>query len=558
MRALKRCYVNWLARWGISLMGKWRWYSLYQATKKPQESQARLLFNIISANESSHFGKDYDFNAIATVADFQRQVPIQTYESLRKYVKVLRETQQPVLTQEKPILYAQTSGTTGEPKFIPLTETALSDYKKQQQLVTYQFYQACPQAFSGDVLAIVSPAIEGYFETGIPYGSASGSIHDSMPRFVRARYVVPHSVFGIDDYNLKYQIIVLLALANDNISYIACANPSTLVRLLEMAKADLSVFIQCIESGAISFTDNIDDPARAEILSKFTADPVRAAQLKQLVNADKIGLVDLWPNLKLITTWTSGSCGMALSAITQHLPETVRIMDIGYLASEMRATVTIDIDTQSGLPLLQDHFYEFAETKAWDRGDQKAVLLHELEMGKDYYLIVTTKAGLYRYFMNDIVAVTGKYQKTPLLKFLQKGRGVTNITGEKLYEAQLLGAVSEVLQRNKIQSVFVMGLADLNTSQYQVFIETKDRPLFSLHDIAGLLDLALCQRNLEYRTKRESGRLKHLEVYWLRTGSFEAYKSLCLQLGQREGQFKTVALQYKDQFPFSFDQYIQY
>ena len=249
---------------------------------------------------------------------------------------------------------------------------------------------------------------------------------------------------------------------------------------------------------------------------------------------------------------------MALSAITQHLPESVRIMDIGYLASEMRATVTIDINTQSGLPLLQDHFFEFAETNTWDGGNKKTVLLADLEVGKDYYLIVTTKAGLYRYFMNDIVTVTEKYQKTPLLKFLQKGKGVTSITGEKLYEAQLLGAVSDVLRQNDIQSVFIMGLADINTAQYQVFIETKGRPGFSLHDVAGLLDQALCQRNLEYKTKRASGRLKHLEVYWLRSGSFEAYMTVCLQQGQREGQFKTVALQYKDQFPFSFDQYIQY
>jgi len=558
MRNLKRRFSNILAKWGINLLGKWRWYSLHRAANRPRVTQEAVLLDIVSANARTQFGKEHDYNSISSIADYQRQVPIQTYESLCKYAEKQRETHQPTLTQEQPVLYAQTSGTTGEPKYIPLTETALSDYKKQQQLVTYHFYQACPQAFNGDVLAIVSPAIEGHFESGIPFGSASGSIYNSMPRFVRERYVVPASVFEIDDYELKYQVILLLALANANISYIACANPSTLVRLLEMAKAELSLLIQCIESGAIPFIDNMAESVRADILKKFTADPVRAAQLKHLIDCGHLGLADLWPNLKLITTWTSGSCGMALSAITQQLPESVRIMDIGFLASEMRATVTIDIKTQSGIPLLQDHFYEFAETEAWEGGDKSTVLLHELEQGKDYYLIITTKAGLYRYFMNDIVSVTGIYQKTPLLKFLQKGRGVTSITGEKLYESQLLDAVSEVMNQNRIHSVFIMGLADLNTSQYQVFIETKDRPSYSLHDVAGLLDQALCQRNLEYKTKRASGRLKHLEVYWLRSGSFEAYKAVCLQQGQREGQFKTVALQYKDQFPFSFDRYIQY
>lgn len=557
MFPIKPQIANQFARWGINLLGRTRCWWLLRKSNHPRVAQEKVLQDIISKNSTTQFGQKYGFSQITNVKDYQRQVPIQTYESLTPYIEAQRDDRHPALTQEPPVLYAQTSGTTGKPKYIPLTKTALEDYKKQQALVTYQFYRACPQAFDGDVLAIVSPAIEGYFESGIPYGSASGSIHAAMPKFVRQRYVVPPSVFTVQDYELKYKIILLLALSNPNISYIACANPSTLLRLLDIAKAHLPEFIRCLDSGNMPLHKDLNESVRLDVLTRFTADPARAKQLERIKACDRFSLSDLWPNLRLVTTWTSASCGVALSSLREGLSSKVRVMDIGFLASEMRATITVDMQSQSGLPLLQDHLFEFAERAAWDSGEKHTVLLHQLEQGKDYYLIVTTKSGLYRYFMNDIVTVTGFYRRTPLLKFLQKGKGVTSITGEKLYEAQLLDAVSQVLQRFQVQSLFVMGLADLQESQYQVFIETRNKAKESPQELAKLLDIALCERNLEYQVKRASGRLKPLQAYWLPDGSYEAYKGVCVQLGQREGQFKTVALQYRDQFPFSFDHHMQ-
>ena len=66
----------------------------------------------------------------------------------------------------------------------------------------------------------------------------------------------------------------------------------------------------------------------------------------------------------------------------------------------------------------------------------------ELEAGQRYYVLITTASGLYRYFMNDLLEVTGFFHRTPLLRFVQKGKGVTNLTGEKLYEAQMIESVS--------------------------------------------------------------------------------------------------------------------
>ncbi len=554
---MKNRIVSILLLWGIRLLGYGRWLTVMQTTRHPERQQHNLLKRILQDNKLTEFGINHHFPITMSAQDYRKNTPIQTYETLQNAIAEQRNTQKPILTIEQPILYAQTSGTTGEPKYIPVTASALEDYKKQQQLVSYHFSRQCPKAFQGDVLAIVSPAVEGTFDNGVPYGSASGSIYNAMPRRVRDKYVIPPYVFNVKDYDEKYQLILCLALAKRNISYIACANPSTLVRLLSLANKSLTKFIHCIETGELSSLT-----ANGEILqslkNRFIADPDRASELKQLNTQQILGLIDFWPGLKLITTWTTGSCGTALSAMTDKLPQSVVLMDIGYIASEFRCSMTIDAKTQNGLPLLTDHFYEFADVSAWDRGERETRLLHELNFGKFYYIIVTTCTGLYRYFMNDIIKVTGYFNKTPLLKFMQKGRGVTSITGEKLYESQLLESVENAMTQYDLSSVFVMAVADVCNNHYQVFIEMKEHSSYSLSGFSNFLDEAIGERNIEYKAKRDSGRLQPIEVCWLRSGAYEAYKHDCLKQGQREGQFKIIALQYQHDFLYSFEHWIKY
>jgi hypothetical protein len=166
---------------------------------------------------------------------------------------------------------------------------------------------------------------------------------------------------------------------------------------------------------------------------------------------------------------------------------------------------------------------------------------------------LTTPSGLYRYFINDLVRVTGFLHAMPLLKFLQKGKGVTNITGEKLYEAQVLTAVNEVMAQAGLDTRFVMMLADEEVRHYRLYIETGTGHRPSTGMLANAVDAKLQAVNVEYQAKRESGRLGAPQAAWLKTGTGEAYKKFCVEQGQREGQFKTVALAYRRTFTFDLD-----
>jgi hypothetical protein len=143
-----------------------------------------------------------------------------------------------------------------------------------------------------------------------------------------------------------------------------------------------------------------------------------------------------------------------------------------------------------------------------------------------------------------------------LLKFVQKGRGVTNITGEKLYESHVLAAAGGAMEQLGIHARFLMMLADEEARRYTLYVEADAKPDASAARLASEVDMRLRDVNVEYDSKRESDRLGAATVVWLRAETGEAYKRHCVaQGGQREGQFKCPALVYRRSFAFDIDTY---
>lgn len=196
---------------------------------------------------------------------------------------------------------------------------------------------------------------------------------------------------------------------------VGTANPSTLVRLLALINDKPEIILRNIADG------RLPDGER-----KLVANPRRAEYLSKRLNAaGKLTFSDIWPDLKAVLTWTGGSCGVPLRSLSASLPHDAKIIELGYVASEVQGTVNIDARQNICLPMLLDTLFEFAERENWETGRPNFLSLQDLETGHDYYVFVTTADGLYRYHMNDIVRVTGWVNETPALAFVQKGKGVT-------------------------------------------------------------------------------------------------------------------------------------
>lgn len=524
---------------------------LAAALRDPMQAQRRLLQRILKVNQGTEFGKRHAFAEIDSYEDFVRHVPVSDYESLRPYVESEIGAGVKALTEAEPVRYVRTSGTTGKPKDIPLTRSHLRALRRVHRTsVAYQ-HRACPEAFRGSILAMVSPAFEGILQNGKPFGSASGIVAGNTPSAVLEKFVLPPEVLTVSDSRVKYLLALRLAIARRDITYLGSANSSTILALMRLYREYYDALLNDLRQGGFFLIGELAGEVRAAVRPLLEPGTARAAELARLGPAARIA--DLWPDLRAVVTWTCASAGVAVAALRPQLSPRIRILELGYLSSEFRGTFTLGRRAGSGMPTLDTHFFEFVERDEWDAGTPEYLTLDRLRKGGRYYVIVTTPSGLYRYFINDLVTVTAYLHKTPLLKFLQKGKGVTSITGEKLYETQVLSAVQSAMDALGTAARFVMMLADEASSSYRLYIEPEAGTLAPASRLAQLVDAALQHLNIEYAAKRESGRLQLLVAAWLRPHTGEAYKQHCVARGQREGQFKTVALAYCKDFAFDLE-----
>ena len=539
--------------WTLLIQG-WR---IAGAARDPMEIQHRLLARILRDNRDSAFGRRFRFGDIGGYDAFARGVPVADYENLRPYVEAEIARGEHALTQDRPTQYVRTSGSTGKPKDIPLTRVHLEALRRIHQTAVAFQYRTCPRAFAGSILAIVSPACEGVLPNGTPFGSASGIVAGNTPAAVKEKFVLPGAVSTISDSRVKYLLILRLALADPYITYIGTANSTTLLALMALYREHWPVLLEDLRRGTFFLAERLPAMVRSALGSRLDACPERAAEIEALhARTVEPRMADLWPSLHAVVTWTCASAGTAVSALRRELAPHTRLLELGYIASEFRATIALGRRRGAGMPTLDTHFFEFVERDRWDRGAPELLTLDRIRKGVDYYIIVTTPSGLYRYFINDLVRVTGFLHRMPLLRFVQKGRGVTSITGEKLYECQVLEAVQSAMTELGCALHFVVMLADEEARAYRLYVEPEGGAPIPAEGLADSVDAKLARLNLEYRAKRESRRLGPIDAHWLRPHAGEAYKQFCVANGQRDGQFKPLALAYRRGIGFDFEHFL--
>jgi GH3 auxin-responsive promoter len=527
------------------------------ACMTPAASQDRLLREILSTNAETEFGRRHHFARIASFEDFQAQVPISRYEDLEPYINAAMHGQPNQLTKHSPVLFTTTSGTTGNVKYIPMTAESRRSKSRLIRLWFSGLYRDHPGIVGGRILSVVSPEVESYAPNGTPCGAESGHAYRTMPKPVQSMYTAPYPVFAIEDYEAKYYTLLRLA-AGENISCIATVNPSTIVLLADRLAKHTETIIRDVRDGSLS--PDFNAPASLRTSMNLRPRPARARYLERAAAAGggvlRPGLA--WPNLAAIGCWKGGTVGAYLANFDTFFPQRPPVRDFGYYATELRGSVPLSDEGDAGAVAVNTNVLEFHPADE-DRDPEGHELLpvERLETGKRYYVYVTNLAGLYRYDMNDIVEVVGRYRRTPLIRFVQKGKGVVSFTGEKLYETQVIAAVEQAFANLRGRYHFIAAVAELvqATTPRLVFLVEFDGPITNDEGalLVDRLDTAVGDQNVEYQTKRKSLRYGPPVIRTVQPGEYDRFRRRKVEEGRADGQFKILRLTSDTSFASEFE-----
>jgi hypothetical protein len=527
-------------------------------SRVPAQSQQRLLREILGTNADTEFGRRHGFAGITTFREFQERVPISSYEDLEPYINAAMLGQPNQLTKHEPVLFTTTSGTTGASKYIPMTRDGKRAKSRLMWLWFSALYRDHPGIVGGRILSVVSPEIESHTPSGVPCGADSGHAYRTMPGPVKSMYTAPYGVFAVEDYEAKYYTLLRLA-AGQDISCIATVNPSTIVLLADRLARHTDAIIRDVRDGSLSPDVAVPEALRASLHLK--PDPERARRLERAAASGggmlRPGLA--WPKLAAIGCWKGGTVGAYLVKFDTYFPQQPPIRDFGYYATELRGSVPLSDQGDAGVVAVGTNVLEF-HPAGEDRAPEGRELLpvERLEVGQRYFVYVTTASGLYRYDMNDIVEVTGHYRQTPLIRFVQKGKGVVSFTGEKLYETQVIAAVDQAFAALRGRYHFIAAVAELvdGTTPRLVFLTEFDDQVTEPDGSALVdqVDAALGDQNSEYQTKRKSLRYGAPVIRVVRPGEFDRYRRRMVETGQRaDGQFKVLRLTSDTSFAAEFE-----
>jgi len=446
--------INSIASWFL----KQRIHQIELFLKYPHEVQEELLMNLIRSAESTVVGKEYDFESMKSYATFAERVPVATYEELEPMIEKTRHGEQHVFWDTPIKWFAKSSGTTNaKSKFIPVSNEALEDchYKGSKDLLCmYLNNNENSELFIGKSLRL-GGSKQIYEDNNTYFGDLSAILIENMPIWAEFS-----------------------------------STPSNKVSLMNEWEAKLSAII---------------NETRNENVTSFAGVPSWMLVLlnRVLTETGKDNLFDLWPNLEV---YFHGGVNFEpyREQYQKILPSTnFKYYEI-YNASEGFFAIQ-DLNYSNDLLLMLDYgiFYEFIPMDTFDTENQKVIRLADVELFKNYAVVITTNSGLWRYLIGDTVRFTSLNPYR--IRVSGRTKHHINVFGEELMVENTDMAIAKTCQITQSEvidyTVAPIFMKVKEKGAHEWMIEFKKPP----EDIAFFtktLDETLQSLNSDYEAKR--------------------------------------------------------
>ena len=496
-----------------------------------RNTQDAFLVEVLQKNRETSFGVEHGFQKLGNVDDFRSALPIRHYPDLAPWIERSASGESAVLTQEEPIRFWKTTGTTSEPKKIPVTPS--SSAKTMESFLALQgtqlhYYPELNERRDTTLVTHVSPKTVKEFlgPRQVPYCSTT-----EVPVVIRAgreEFVapwVPGLQQVVEDDAVRLYYLLCYAAAHD-LKCVACLHPSRFQTVVSTLLTSGERLVQELRDGTV-----LGERCREPL-------PERADSLQEILRSNgRLRPRDLWPNLSFVTSWSGSYISRYRPTIEENF--CTSFLPMPSISSEAFTTLTIDEDP-IGQPInLPANLFEFLPSEQKVEPGSETRLFHELQSGATYELVLTTLGGLYRYATCDIFRVVGYVGEVPRLEYVGR-RSVSDLTGEKLAEEHIADSVPEALKRHDLEdSPFtVCGLQATSAEGRPKYVLVVENHEDSPKGLASDLDQRLKAINSRYELKRNFGDLHPLEVVRVLPGTFAGYRREQAEAGLPAGQLK--------------------
>jgi hypothetical protein len=428
----------------------------------PHEVQEETLLNLVERGKDTAYGRMYGFNKIKSIPQFQRNVPIVDYEGIKSYVERLRKGETDLLWPSEVKWYAKSSGTTGDKsKFIPVTKDALEE---------------CHFRGAKDVLAIYTDL---YPESTIFSGKGLtlGGSHQ-VDKFSNESYYGDLSAILIE--NLPWWVDFI-------------RTPSQKVALIPEWEQKLDKLTQ--EALKEKVTNLAGVPSWNLVMIKYILD-----------YTGKSNLLEVWPELELFTHG-----GVSFTPYREQFKRLIPSCNMHYLetynASEGFFAIQDDPKTEDML-LMLDYgvFYEFIPFDQLGSPNAQALTIADIQLNKNYAIIISTNSGLWRYMIGDTVMFTSTFPHK--IKITGRTKHFINAFGEEVIidnaEQALKVATEKTGASIRDYTAAPIYMGDNAKGAHEWLIEFEVEPS-DLTFFTTVLDNALCAINSDYEAKRYKG-----------------------------------------------------
>lgn len=510
------------ALWVASCLPEWRRFQ--RAAEQVEETQLKLLSQNLMENKTTEYGESYQFNAIHSPSQYQKLVPLTTYDDYVEYVARIGDGAQYLLTNELVKKFELSSGSTAASKLIPYTGRLKSEFQRGIAPWIYNLYTSVADLLDGPAYWSITPLTDGkrFTSSGIPIGFDSDSEYLGFfgKWLADSVMAVPNDVKNISDIDSFRYLTLLYLLRQRELRLISVWNPTFLSLLLAALPERWASLLIDIERGTVSLPD---------FYLRLAPKPRLSRALSKVSPTD---YKSIWPHLRLISCWRDAASAPYASQLEEIFPG-VQLQGKGLLATEAFVSFPI-VGVEGSLLSVNSHFFEFID----DSGN--VFLAHQLEKGKAYSVVVTTGGGFYRYQLQDVIEVVGCWKQIPCIRFLGKADHISDWFGEKLEERFVANILTSVFTKHNLSPDFAMLAPDDTQAdgfRYVLFLESE----YYDADLAKDIDHGL-RENFHYDYCRKLGQLDEVQIIQVTNGT-ETYLRACQARGQKLGNIKPSVLQ---------------